>query len=55
MDNIELNPQDVIDVLTLQRNAALDEIVRQAAIIKALERKLTAPAPPQKEDEHGPG
>ena len=36
---IKINPNDVIDALTLQRNAAMDEIARQAGIIKALQRE----------------
>jgi hypothetical protein len=37
---VEYAAQDIIDTLTSQRNAALDEIVRQSAIIRALEREL---------------
>ena len=37
---IKINPQDVIEALTQQRNAAMDEIARQAGIIKALQREL---------------
>jgi hypothetical protein len=42
----ELEADDVIHALTQQRNAALDEIVRMGAIIKALERMLNAPPVP---------
>jgi hypothetical protein len=35
-----LDSQDMINTLVNQRNAAMDEIVRMSAIIKALERKL---------------
>jgi hypothetical protein len=40
--NSEYSAQDVVEVVTMQRNAALDEIVRQAVMIKALERELKA-------------
>lgn len=36
--NIEAD--DVIQILTSQRNAALDEIVKMGAMIKALERRI---------------
>ena len=49
-----IDPDDVIHILTQQRNAALDEIVKMGAIIKSLERQLnpppvepTAPAAPE--------
>lgn len=44
--NLNLNPDDFIQILTEQRNAALNEIVRMGAIIKAQERQLREPAPP---------
>jgi len=37
---IAVNPQDMLDTLTGQRDAAMNEIVKMAAIIKALERQL---------------
>jgi len=37
---VQLNPNDVIDAITAQRNAALDEIARQAAIIRTLQKML---------------
>jgi hypothetical protein len=43
--DLEIKGEDIIQALTQQRNAALDEIARQAAIIKALERRLQASAP----------
>ena len=43
--NYSLDANDAIHTLTQQRNAALDEIVRMGAIIKALERMLNAPVP----------
>jgi hypothetical protein len=36
---MKIEVQDVIDVLTSQRNAALDEVVRQGAIIKKLAKE----------------
>lgn len=42
----ELEADDIIHTLTQQRNAALDEIVRMGAIIKALERMLNSPVAP---------
>lgn len=45
MQDLEVKGEDIIQALTQQRNAAMDEIARQAAIIKALERKLQPPAP----------
>jgi hypothetical protein len=38
----ELQADDVIHAITQQRNAALDEIARMGAIIKAMERMLNA-------------
>ena len=32
--------EDLIEILTRQRNAAMDEVARQAAIIRTMERKL---------------
>jgi len=40
---MDLRAEDVIAALTAQRNAAMDEIARQAAIIKALERQIGGP------------
>jgi hypothetical protein len=40
MNDQQINSQDIIDVLQSQRDAAMNEIVRMGAIIKALERKL---------------
>jgi len=37
---LEVNMQDMLNVAISQRNSAMDEIVRQAAIIKALERRV---------------
>lgn len=45
MDQVEVNAQDIIDALTSQRNAAMDELTKQAAIIRALQRKLEPPSP----------
>jgi hypothetical protein len=44
----QLDAQDVINILTQQRNAALDEIVKMGAIIKYLEKQLkeAPPCPP---------
>jgi len=39
MKTYDVKGEDLIDILTQQRNAALDEVARQAAIIKSLERK----------------
>lgn len=48
---MNLNPDDIIQILTQQRNAALDEIVRMGAIIKAQERAIKElsgpPTPPE--------
>jgi hypothetical protein len=38
--DFNINAQDMIDVLVSQRNSALDEVARQAAIIKVLIKKL---------------
>jgi hypothetical protein len=45
MENVQLQAQDIIDTLVSQRDAAFAEIVRQAAIIKALERKVREISP----------
>jgi hypothetical protein len=37
---VTLNPQDIINTLVGQRNAAMDEIARQGSIILALQRKI---------------
>jgi hypothetical protein len=42
---MKLDVEDVIDVLTAQRNAALDEIARQGALIKKLMREKEKQAP----------
>lgn len=39
-DAIQLNPQDYINTLIAQRNAALDEIVKMSAIITAQQRMI---------------
>lgn len=50
--NVEVNTQDYINILISQRNAAMDEIAKQGAIIHALQRRLQeaspASAPPTK-------
>lgn len=52
---IMMNPQDLIDVVSAQRNAALDEIVRQGAIIRALQRTIQElTQPPAAEPTKGP-
>jgi hypothetical protein len=40
---LQLQADDIIAALTQQRNAAMDEITRQAAIIRALQKKLNPP------------
>jgi len=42
---MNLDADDIIQILTSQRNAALDEIVKMGAMIKALERKLKESPP----------
>jgi hypothetical protein len=42
---MKLDVEDVIDVLTAQRNAALDEIARQGALIKKLMRESKQQTP----------
>lgn len=37
---INVDLKDILEATTAQRNAAMDEIARQAAIIKALQREL---------------
>ena len=37
----QIDAQELIDILTVQRNIAMDEVARQGAIIKSLERKLS--------------
>ena len=39
--------QDYIDTLTLQRNAALDEIARMSVIIRSLQRQIATPTTDQ--------
>jgi hypothetical protein len=36
----EIRGQDLIEILSLQRNAAMDEVARQAAIIRTMTKKL---------------
>lgn len=38
---LQLDPQDVIAALTAQRNAAMDEVAKQAGIIAALSRHIS--------------
>jgi len=38
---VQIDVQDVMDILMNQRNAALDEVVRQGALIKKLTREMT--------------
>jgi len=40
MEQLNLDPEHVIDALRNQRNSAMDEIARQAAIIRALQLQL---------------
>jgi len=40
MEQLSLDPEHVIDALRNQRNSAMDEIARQAAIIRALQLQL---------------
>ena len=40
--SIEIRTDDVADVLKAQRNAALDEIVQQGAIIRSLQRTVAS-------------
>jgi len=47
---LELDAQDVIDVLTLQRNAAMDEVVKQGALIRKLLRERKAKADEEKSE-----
>jgi len=42
-EEITLDVQDVINTLTNQRNAALDEIVKMSAMIRSLQKKLEVP------------
>ena len=42
---MKLDVEDVIDALTAQRNAAMDEIARQGALIKKLMRETNKQAP----------
>lgn len=37
---VDINPQDMLEAIASQRDAALNEIVRQASIIRALTRKI---------------
>jgi hypothetical protein len=46
--------QDYIDTLTLQRNAALDEIARMSVIIRALQRQIATPTTGQNEGQVSP-
>lgn len=43
---IQVDPQHYIDTLAQQRNAAMDEIVKMAAIIRALEAQLKSKEEP---------
>jgi hypothetical protein len=38
---IQLDAQDVIEILTAQRNAAMDEVARQGAYIKKISREMS--------------
>lgn len=40
MNDIQVDLNDMMIAMASQRNAALDEIVKQAGIIKALQREL---------------
>ena len=47
---LQMDPNDIISTLTEQRNACMDEIVRQSAIIRALQRELNkSPEEPKAE------
>jgi hypothetical protein len=48
-NEINANPQDLIDTLSQQRDAAMNEIVKMSAMIRALQRELDALKNPQPE------
>lgn len=39
-NEIVVNPQDLLDTVTGQRDAAMNEIVKMSAIIRALQREV---------------